>query len=461
MCMLRRTASACAAGGVLAAGAYAAQGGDEGRRSVLLGLARADEQLRPALAALLPAEAFVALYSASRTPFLGALAASAGCGALPSAPSIGLRAMGLSFRNDLGNAAGLDKDGTLLDFNYALGAGYAVVGTVLSDPHSGNLFDFLGGLWRGNAWTPLPSSGGALNSLGLPSKGVEPALRNIAAFRERHGVPPQRAEHGRPAGDGGASFPVGVSIMGHPAHSDPADKLEGVLRCVRLCLPLADFIEINESCPNVHHGGGHGGDATAELRKRLEAIVAERDAAARGGGRRVPLLVKLGDLGEAEGTVRFLSRLGIDGVVALNTQKDYASFELPPADRALLDSYTARYGGGLSGPPILDRSSAQAAAAQAAVRELGLAGRFAVVHAGSISAVSRLCLGRRLRLRFVVVHVGGVQSAADVQRSRATGAELRQWYTGLMHGLARPEPDLLYERVTAPERHQRLRAAMR
>ena len=54
-----------------------------------------------------------------------------------------------------------------------------------------------------------------------------------------------------------------------------------------------------------------------------------------------------------------------------------------------------------------------------------------------------------------------MQSAADVQRSRATGAELRQWYTGLMHGLARPEPDLLYERVTAPERHQRLRAAMR
>ena len=33
------------------------------------------------------------------------------------------------------------------------------MGTVLSEPHTGNLFSFLGGLWRGNAWTPLPLSG--------------------------------------------------------------------------------------------------------------------------------------------------------------------------------------------------------------------------------------------------------------------------------------------------------------
>ena len=31
------------------------------------------------------------------------------------------------------------------------------------------------------------------------------------------------------------------------------------------------------------------------------------------------------------------------------------------------------------------------------------------------------------------MHVGGIGDAQDVQDSRATGAELRQWYTGLMH----------------------------
>ena len=58
---------------------------------------------------------------------------------------------------------------------------------------------------------------------------------------------------------------------------------------------------------------------------------------------------------------------------------------------------------------------------------------------------------RELRLDgdFTVIHVGGLQSAEDMQRSRATGVELRQWYTGLMHGLAQPEPYSLYARVTA------------
>ena len=223
------------------------------------------------------------------------------------------------------------------------------------------------------AWTPLPLSGAALNSLGLPSKGVDAALANIAAFRERHGVRPQRAERARgaKAGDAAAvAFPIGVSIMGHPAHgSDPAKKLEGVVQCVRRAIPHADFIEINESCPNVHHGGG----GTDDLRKRLEAIVAVRDQAAKATGRRVPILVKLGDLGDAKGTVRFLSRLGVDGVVALNTQKDYAAFELPDADRALLQHFTQSYGGGLSGPPILARSTEQVGAACSAVKELRLA----------------------------------------------------------------------------------------
>ena len=123
--------------------------------------------------------------------------------------------------------------------------------------------------------------------------------------------------------------------------------------------------------------------------------------------------------------VRFLSAEGIDGVIALNTQKDYDAFELPPSDRALLRHYTSKYGGGLSGPPILDRSTAQVAAAQAAVEELRLGGRF------------------------TVIHVGGIQGVSDMQRSRETGAELRQWYTGLMHGLAQPEPYSLYARVAA------------
>jgi dihydroorotate dehydrogenase len=155
--------------------------------------------------------------------------------------------------------------------------------------------------------------------------------------------------------------------------------------------------------------------------------VAVRNQVAKEDGRRVPILVKMGDLGDPRATVKFLSKLGVDGVVALNTQKDYDAFQLPAADRSLLEYYTQRFGGGLSGPPILDRSLAQVASARAAVKEFRLGGKF------------------------TVIHVGGLQNLEDMQRSRATGAELRQWYTGLMHGLAQPEPLSLYSRFTTAD----------
>ena len=71
------------------------------------------------------------------------------------------------------------------------------------------------GYW--NPWLPLPFSGAGLNSLGLPSKGVAKAMQNIAAFRAKWAP---------------VDFPIGVSIMGHPAQAGQ-EKLDGVLECVR------------------------------------------------------------------------------------------------------------------------------------------------------------------------------------------------------------------------------------
>lgn len=364
--------------------------------------ARVDAQLRPSLASVLPHSIFVWLYSSSRQTFIYALASTGlpePCDEQFANPS---RALGLVFRNDLGNAAGLDKDATLLEFSYRLGAGYAVVGTVLDEPHTGNVFAMLGGLWHCNAWTPLPGSGGALNSLGLPSRGVDIALRNIEAFRQKHGIDVAGVGERPPA----QCFPIGVSIMGHPAQEGQR-KLDGVLDCVRKSIPVSDFLEINESCPNVKHGAGGDG-----LSDRMAAVIAVRDELAKSTGRRVPILVKLGDLGDVEATVALLASLGVDGLIGLNTQRDYEAFDLPAGDRQLLDYYTREHGGGLSGPPIRERSLRQIELAVAAVQRQGLQSRFTVVHAG------------------------GVASADDVRRSRAVGAPLRQWYTGLMHGIA-------------------------
>ena len=245
--------------------------------------------------------------------------------------------------------------------------------------------------------------------------------------------------------------------MGHPSAPDAGEgnKLDGVLECVRKLVPVADFIELNESCPNVAHGKtghGAGGPGSRALELRLRAIVKARDsvltcsvASASASApkrkplrRKVPILVKVGGVGEAdaEETVKFFSRVGVDGLVVLNTQKDYDAFNesLPEGDAALLQHYTSRFGGGLSGAPIRARSLAQVTALCDAVERLGL------------------------RDRFTIVHVGGIADNADVLASRSAGAPLRQWYTGLMHGVAACEPDdvaQLYSRTTALGRDTR------
>eukprot|EP00937_MAST-01D_sp_MAST-1D-sp2_P007807 g7807.t1 len=406
---------------------------------------RLERCVRPLLGDFLPLPMYVWLYSASAPLLRWALAQPdarddfapparpSAASAAETTPFTGVRAMGLCFRNDLGNAAGFDKDGTLLDFFYRIGAGFAVVGTVVSAPHPGNVYDLLGGLWSGNVWVPLPRAGGSLNSLGLPSRGVDAVVANVRAFRRRRRIEPGDA----------AAFPIGVSVMGHPGEQDAARQHAGVLECVRKALPVADFIEVNESCPNVAHAhnderedthrvGAEAGVAAAArpltLARRLADIVVMRDQWAAESGRRVPLLIKLGATGDAETTVSLLRRVGADGVILLNTQKDYDAFDgsLAPSDVRLLRHYTERFAGGLSGRPVLPRSTASAAEVCAAARRAGAADSF------------------------TVVHVGGIASNADVRCSRATGAQLRQWYTGLMHGIGDPQPlETLYPRVTA------------
>jgi len=396
-------------------GALACFGALSYRDGSAVTLARLDSKVRPTLASVLPHSLFVWIYSSSRSLFLSLLARG-GFGEVSEFPCP-RSVLGLSFRGDLGNSAGLDKEGALLDFSYDLGAGFAVVGTVLSAPHTGNLFPMWGGLVQSNAWTPLPFSGGALNSLGLPAHGVDVAVQNISDFRTRRGIEPQQPGASLPLQK---RFPIGVSIMGHPKQEGHG-KLEGVVDCVRKTIPVADFIEINESCPNVKHAGDSDG-----LVARLAAVVKVRDEMIVSTGRRVPILVKLGDVGDADATVKLLAKSGVDGMVALNTQRDYGSFELPLADQSLLDHYTSVYGGGLSGPPIRERAMAQVAAVTAAVRKQHIEGRF------------------------VVIHVGGLSCADDVRRSRNTGAELRQWYTGMVNALAEGHsPRQLYPSITS------------
>ena len=96
--------------------------------------------IRPFVSRVIPNKLLIAAFSKSRGSYLKSLAGYAK--KMPVYPvseyKQTLFESNLIFRNDLANAAGFDKDGKLLEFNYKLGAGYAVVGTVLSEAFAGN-----------------------------------------------------------------------------------------------------------------------------------------------------------------------------------------------------------------------------------------------------------------------------------------------------------------------------------
>jgi dihydroorotate dehydrogenase len=339
----------------------------------MLKLARIEHKLRPFMARSLSPKFFMELYSANRRHFISSMAKALRNPISNAASPV--KVCGLNFRNDLGNAAGLDKDGSLLEFNYCLGAGFAVVGTVLNKPHTGNIVKIRGK--EHNPWVPLPHSHSALNSLGLPSRGIDASLKNIEEFRQKY---PDK------------DFPVGLSIMGHPLQ-EGNEKLDGILECVSKAIGIVDFIEINESCPNVQHKADDG------LEKRLNAVSAIK--------KETPIFVKLGDLGDAVKTVNLMDSANIDGLVLLNTQKNYAKYrpQLDEQDHKIFDFYTDRFQGGLSGEIIRDTSFESVKEAHDAIS--------------------------KNKSTLQIIHVGGINTPEDMKESRKI-APLREWYTGFM-----------------------------
>ncbi|MFC1666218.1 hypothetical protein ACFLZF_00715 [Nanoarchaeota archaeon] len=360
-----------------------------------------ESKIRPNLKRFMSANVFVAMYSLARNPMLSLLAKERPVLEIPSFP---VKFGDLNFRNDLGNAAGYDKNGELLPLSYLMGAGFAVVGTVLITPHKG---DSLNSLIKVNPWTPLPHSNGAINTLGLPSKGVDKVIKNITRFREEY----------QPL-----DFPIGASIMGHPKQ-EGEEKLRGTIECFKKILPYIDFIEMNESCPNVDHDENEN-----ILEHRLGQIIYKRDAYQSRTGKKIPLFIKLGSFGNLEHTVKFMTKMGIDGLVGLNTQKNYCGLRklINQKDYDLFDYYIKNHEGGVSGKPIRDSSYNEI---QGTAQEI-----------------------RRQDSPLKLVHVGGIRTQEDMKKSRKIGEPviLREWYTGMMENMATKSFNKVYKKIVNP-----------
>jgi dihydroorotate dehydrogenase len=290
----------------------------------------------------------------------------------PRDPVLRVRALGLEFPGPLGLAAGFDKDARGTRGLAALGFGFVEVGTVTARAQPGNPRPRMFRLTADRA---------LVNRMGFNNDGAAAAA---AALRRSRGGPV-----------------VGVNIGKTRAVPD-AEAAADYAASARAVAAVADYVVVNVSSPNTP--GLRDLQAAERLRPVLTAVRSALDGAVdrAGGGRRVPLLVKIApDLADADvdAVADLALELGLDGIIATNTTIARDGLASPAAQVA------AAGAGGLSGAPLRDRSL----------------------------AVLRL-LRARAGDRLVLVAVGGIETPEDAWERLQAGATLVQGYTGFIYG---------------------------
>ena len=134
---------------------------------------------------------------------------------------------GLQAPNQIGLAAGCDKNGEAIDFFAALGFGIIEIGTVTRVPQRGNP--------RPRMFR-LVSERAIINRLGFPSHGVEVVALRLAAYRER-----TANWRNRPL--------LGVNIGKNK--DTPLDQaVDDYGELAQKLSPLVDYLVVNVSSPN-------------------------------------------------------------------------------------------------------------------------------------------------------------------------------------------------------------------
>ncbi|HEX9179107.1 MAG TPA: quinone-dependent dihydroorotate dehydrogenase [Burkholderiales bacterium] len=267
--------------------------------------------LRPLLFTLDPEAAhhltFAALEAGSALSLVGQR--------VPDAPR---KVMGLEFRNPVGMAAGMDKNGAHVDSLGALGFGFIEVGTVTPRPQPGNPRPRL---FR------LPDAEAIINRMGFNNDGVDALVANVKRARWA-GV-------------------LGINI-GKNFDTPVERAADDYLACLRKVYPHAGYVAVNISSPNTP--GLRSLQNAGELKALLSALRHEQQALADRHGRHVPLAVKIApdlESAQVEGIARLLVKAGVDGVIATNTTISREGVEkLPHSGEA----------GGLSGAPLRSRA---------------------------------------------------------------------------------------------------------
>lgn len=252
---------------------------------------------------------------------LGALAAAYKAPAVPAlmrrafrAPALPVRAMGLTFPNPIGLAAGLDKNARYLGPLAALGFGWLEVGTVTPRAQPGNAHKRL---FR------VAARDAIINRMGFNNDGVAALVANL-----RRQARPQV---------------LGINI-GKNRDTSMERAIDDYVLALRAVAPHADYVAVNISSPNTANLRALQEDAA--LAALLQALKDEQALLQRTLGRYVPIALKIApdlDAAALAAIARAVRAHRFDAVIATNTTVTRPG---------LAGTRFADETGGLSGAPL-------------------------------------------------------------------------------------------------------------
>lgn len=294
-------------------------------------------------------------------------------------PELAIKMWGIEFRTPLSNSAGMFKNGEGYDVIAKLGAGAYIGGTSTANPRLGNK--------KYGVYLPfisLPESKTAINWLGLPNLGDETLSRRQITNNKLSGCP------------------IGWSVTRSPDFTED----QGVRELIKsLWLyhdnSQIDFIEINESCPNIKLSGD-------SILTRME-IIAQDFLSKR--KRHLPIVVKLSNDVSRQSLTEIITglvKLGYDGINLGNTSTNYADaiHSIAVEEKELFNYFITKFGGGISGKVLKKRSLELCACAAETLYKLNPEHEFHIIRSGGVSDIS------------------------DIESSRQHGISFNQWYTG-------------------------------
>ena len=296
----------------------------------------------------------------------------------PSIPDKPITVMGLNFKNPVGLAAGLDKNGDYIDALANMGFGFIEIGTVTPRPQAGNPKPRL---FR------LPEHQAIINRMGFNNLGIDHLIEQV-----------QRSSY---------KGILGINI-GKNADTPIEKATDDYLIGLRKAYSAASYITINISSPNTKNlrqlQQGN------EIKGLIVALKSEQLKLQQQHGRYVPLAVKIApDLTDEEIThiAKLLLEFSIDAVIATNTTITRDMIAKHPL---------ANETGGLSGAPVKNKSTyvVQGLAAE-------LNGKLPIIAAGGIlnaeDAQEKLNAGARLVQIYSGLIYQGPQLVADIVKA--------------------------------------------